>query len=253
MLQHAVEQIEIDLNRNLGEDIAGHELHACRNAERRKQRLGGFDGVRVVEQHPFELRMRVQQSSEQPAIAAADIGKALHARYIQRSDDGPGLRQRLFRQVGVEQSALPRILRAPVKHAHAEALFEGRFAGLEAADDIGPGPPILPDDDLNFLRQPRGGARAQRLAFRRQRDRAVRKLLANADATQPAQEAGQMRRRYTKRLGQLFARRRACREPVGQVELHRGIDQRRLVIGIDLPAQPVLERRLIYHRERQSC
>ena len=42
--------------------------------------LRGLEGVRAVEQHRFEPRMGAEQSGEQPAIAAADIGEALRPR-----------------------------------------------------------------------------------------------------------------------------------------------------------------------------
>ena len=80
LLQHAVQQIEIGLNRDRGEDIAGNEFHAPGDPKRLEEGPRGLDGVRAVEQHRFEPRMGAEQGGEQPAIAAADIGEALRAR-----------------------------------------------------------------------------------------------------------------------------------------------------------------------------
>ncbi len=80
LLQHAVQQIEIGLNRDRGEDIAGNEFHAPGDPKRLEEGPRGLDDVRAVEQHRFELRMGAEQGGEQPAIAAAEIGEALRAR-----------------------------------------------------------------------------------------------------------------------------------------------------------------------------
>src|SRR3954462_14050292 len=102
------------------------------------------------------------------------------------------MRQLFLGEIVLEQLALLSVRCAPIEDACAERLLERRLAGLEARSEIRPGPPILPDDDLDFFGKPRGRARAQRLATRRERERAVRQLLANADAAQPAQETNEV-------------------------------------------------------------
>ena len=117
-------------------------------------------------------------------------------------------------------------------------------AGLpvsRVAIEIGPGPPILLDHDLDFLGEPRG---EPDLAIGRPRSARTRRPAAPRKCrccTSPRKKRWRCGADRPSVRGQLLGRRGPRREPVGQAELDRGIDQRRLVIGLDLPAQPVLE------------
>ena len=147
----------------------------------------------------------------------------------------PSLGAGLLGQIGVEQGALLCMLAPANRNAHAEDMLEGRLAGLEVRDEIGPGLPILLDHDLDFLGEPRrrAGARATarpgsartavRQAPRRCRwctARAGSGVRCGADSPSAAASCSAV-------AGPAASRS-------GKPELDRGIDQCRLVIGLDL-------------------
>jgi hypothetical protein len=229
---------------------AANQLDALGQAEPVEHLQEGLrprDDVGPLEQGADEIGVGDEEGGKQPAAAAADVGHAggLRGR-LQNLDDRPGLVEGLAGQIGLEQRAVLAVQRPPIRNAHAEDMPEGRRAGLEVRGEIGPGLPILFDHDADFLGEARRGAGAQRLAGRGERETAI-KFLANADGAQPAKETVEMRRRQPERRGKLLGRRGRRRQPVGKPERHRGIDQCRLVIGLDLAAQPVLEGLLVCH------
>ena len=243
LLEHALQQIEIGFHRDAVEQISWHEFDALGDVEEWQERLRHLDHVRPVERHVGKLRLGLQDGD------GPDTGK------VERSRRWSPAGQR---SPWPDKSRTARLARR-VSRRQSKTLMPKTCskAGLPVSrldDEIGPGQPVLPDDDLDFLGEAGGRARAQRLAARRQRERAVSQLLANADAAQPAQEAGEGAAVDSSSVSaSCGARRGARREPVGKPEPDRGIDQRRLVIGLDLLAEPVLERRLICHRESRWC
>jgi len=128
---------------------------------------------------------------------------------------------------------------APVGDADAEDLLKGWPAALQGQGECSPGLPILLDDDLDLCSEPR--VVSERLPYRGQGEGAVSLLLAETDGAQPAQKAAEMRRRQAKRFGQCPRSPAPRAHLFGKPELHRGIEQGGLVIGLDRPAESVLQ------------
>ena len=139
--------------------------------------------------------MRLKDRGKQPAVTAADIGDAADTGEIQRLHDRAGPREGLAREIGGEDVAAAKILVPPRPHIGAEHMIEGRCAGLQGRDEIGPGLPVLLDDDHDLLAEPRRRARFEGLAEAREREAAVGALLADAEGHKAAQEAEEVGRR----------------------------------------------------------
>ena len=172
-------------------------------------------------------------------MAPADIGDGTDARKIERLEDRARLGSGLLRQIGGEQRALLGVARArQSRNAHAEDLLEGRLARLEVATRLAQGRQYCSTTIWAFSARREGEPDRSDMAA------GVSANVPSGSSSQmpmlhePAQEAVEMRRRQAERLGQSLGGPGLRRQPVGQAELHRGIDQRRLVIGLDLPAQP---------------
>ena len=133
--------------------------------------------------------MRLKDRGKQPAVTAADVNDAVDAGEIQRLYDRAGVGEGLACEIGGEDIAAAKILVPPVPHVGAEHMIEGRCAGLQGRDEIGPGLPVLLDHDQDFLAEPRRRARLEGLAEAREHEFALGALLADAEGHEAAQEA----------------------------------------------------------------
>ena len=145
------EHIEIGFDGDGGQEIAADALDAIGYALRLKERQRRLDPVRAIEQDAAKIGIGLQETCEQAAMAAAKIRDALDPRKVERRDDARSLGQRLLREIRVEQRAGFGVVAAPIRNVLAEDLFESGLGRCDRSGEIGPGAPILRDDDLHLL------------------------------------------------------------------------------------------------------